>query len=73
LELLREAFNADSEPAGKALNAAHIALGEKLRGNSETGARYLKIAHALDPQCQLLSRVCEELGIEPGDVGRINV
>jgi len=64
LVLLREAYEAYSEPEGKALNAAHIALGEMLRGNIEEGTRYLKAAHTLDPQCQLLNRVIEELGGE---------
>jgi tetratricopeptide (TPR) repeat protein len=71
LVLLREAFDAYSEPEGKALNAAHIALGEKLRGNTEESMRYLKVAHTLDPQCQLLNRVIEELGIETGNAERM--
>jgi tetratricopeptide (TPR) repeat protein len=61
LLLLREAFDASSEPEGKALNAAHIALGENLRGNTEESTRFLKVAHSLDPQCQLLNRVNEEV------------
>ena len=62
LILLRKSFEAHTEPEGKALNAAHIALGEKLRGNGEESIRYFKIARDLDPQCQMLDRVKKELG-----------
>jgi len=61
LALLREAYEAYSEPEAKALNAAHIALGEKLRGNTEESMRYLRVVQTLDPQCQLLNRVIAEL------------
>jgi tetratricopeptide (TPR) repeat protein len=56
LQLLREAFDASPEPQSKALNAAHIALGEKLRGNTEESRKFLDITYSLDPQCQLLNR-----------------
>ena len=61
LQLLQKAYDGHSEPEGKALNAAHIALGEKLRGNTEESVRYLEIAQTLDPQCQLLDRIYKEL------------
>ncbi len=69
LVLLREAFDAHFEPEGKALNAAHIALGEKRRGNIEEGIRYFNAARTLDPQCQLLNRVKEEFGVATGNIG----
>ena len=68
LLLLREAFDAHFEPEGKALNAAHIALGEKRRGNVEESIRYFNVARTLDPQCQLLNRVKEELGVATGNI-----
>ena len=68
LLLLREAFDAHFEPEGKALNAAHIALGEKRRGNVEESIRYFNVARTLDPLCQLLNRVKEELGVATGNI-----
>jgi len=65
LALLREAFDATSEPEGKARNAAYIALGEKLLGNMEESARNITVARTLDPQCKLLNRVNEA---SPGGV-----
>lgn len=66
LVLLRKAFDAHSEPEGKALNAAHIAIAEKRRGNGEEGFRYFNAARTLDPQCQLLDRVKKELYRDAG-------
>lgn len=72
LVLLREAFDAHAEPEGKALNAAHIALGEKRRGNDEESIHYFNAARTLDPHCQLLTRVQKELGIEMGNIEERN-
>jgi hypothetical protein len=41
----------------KALNACHIAIAEKRRGNLEKSEEYAKIARSFDKDCLLLERL----------------
>ncbi len=61
LTLLRKAFNEHTEEKMKAIGAAHIAIGEKQRGNREEAIRYYNTAYKLDPNIPILNRLKEEL------------
>jgi tetratricopeptide (TPR) repeat protein len=54
LELLRRSMEASDDPHGKALNACHIAMAERKRGDTEASRRYFETARVLDPDCVLL-------------------
>jgi Tfp pilus assembly protein PilF len=57
LALLKEAMEQAPDHRSKALNACHIAIAEKRRGNLEKSEEYAKIARSFDKDCLLLERL----------------
>lgn len=57
ISMLKEAMENNEDSRSKALNACHIAIAEKRRGNSEESRKFAEIARSLDADCMLLDRV----------------
>jgi hypothetical protein len=57
IALLKEAMEQTDSRRSKALNACHIAIAERRRGNEEESQKYAAIARSLDADCMLLDRI----------------
>ena len=54
--LLKKAMATHTDVESKALDACHLALAERSRGNVAEGTRYWHAARQLDPRCRLLAQ-----------------
>jgi tetratricopeptide (TPR) repeat protein len=61
LPLVRAAFEFNTDPRLKALNACYLAIGEVRRGNVDAAMAHRDNARRLDANCQLLARVEDEI------------
>lgn len=57
ISLLKEAIDLGENNESKALNACHVALAEKKRGNLVESQKYAETARSLDADCVLLERL----------------
>jgi ribosomal protein L40E len=57
ISLLLDAMQNHEDPESKAMEACHLAIGEKKRGNFEESRRYVEMARQFDPNCTLLEWV----------------
>jgi hypothetical protein len=57
IALLKEAMEQADDIRSKALNACHLAIAEKRRGNGEESEKFKTIARSLDPECMLLDKL----------------
>jgi len=61
LPLVQRAFEFNTDPRLKALNACYLVIAEVRRGNSNAATAHRDAAVKLDPNCQLLGKVEREL------------
>lgn len=57
ISLLLDAMQNHEDPESKAMEACHLAIGEKKRGRFEESRRYVETARQFDPDCTLLEWV----------------
>jgi hypothetical protein len=57
IALLKDAMEQTNDTRSKALNACHVAIAEKRRGNARESDKFTTLARSLDPECMLLDKL----------------